>query len=193
MRVLTRDEQTVFINYLLTNMDECRFGVLLALLTGIRIGELCALRWGNISLKDKTIKIACTMQRLKNVDAETAAKTKIVIGSPKTENSTRIIPMSDDAAALCRKMYPKSAAAFVLTGTPDYMEPRARSNTAWNAIPKRVDCRAFIFTHSVILLLPDVSRWGLSLNLSPRFLDMLTLRSPSTAMSTRPWNSSGTI
>lgn len=56
MRVLTRDEQTVFINYLLTNMDECRFGVLLALLTGIRIGELCALRWGNISLKDKTIK-----------------------------------------------------------------------------------------------------------------------------------------
>ena len=125
MRVLTRDEQTVFINYLLTNMDECRFGVLLALLTGIRIGELCALRWGNISLKDKTIKIACTMQRLKNVDSETAAKTKIVIGSPKTENSTRIIPMSDDAAALCRKMYPKSAAAFVLTGTPDYMEPRA--------------------------------------------------------------------
>lgn len=39
MRVLTREKQTLFVSYLLEELDECRFGILLALLTGIRIGE----------------------------------------------------------------------------------------------------------------------------------------------------------
>ena len=78
MRVLSREEQAVFTAYLLNNMDEQKFGVLLALLTGVRIGELCALRWENISLKDGTIRITSTMQRLKDIDANGEAKTKIV-------------------------------------------------------------------------------------------------------------------
>ena len=61
MRVLSRDEQSNFMTYLLNDMDECKFGVVLALLTGIRIGELCALRWENVSLKDNTIKVCSTM------------------------------------------------------------------------------------------------------------------------------------
>ena len=124
MRVLAKEEQSHFVNYLLSDMDECQFGILLALLTGIRIGELCALRWENISLKDRTIKISSTMQRLKDMDVNRETKTKIVIGSPKSDTSIRTIPMSDDAAELCGKMNPQSPTAFVLTGTSDYMEPR---------------------------------------------------------------------
>lgn len=44
MRVLSREEQARFVSYLLEDMDSCKFGVLLTLFTGIRIGELCALR-----------------------------------------------------------------------------------------------------------------------------------------------------
>ena len=124
MRVLTREEQTQFVGYLLEGMDECKFGILLTLLTGIRIGELCALRWENISLKDKTIKISSTMQRLKDISLNRETKTRIVIGSPKSDTSARIIPINDYAAELCRRMNPKSPAAFVLTGTSNYMEPR---------------------------------------------------------------------
>ncbi|MBS6396750.1 MAG: site-specific integrase [Clostridiales bacterium] len=124
MRVLTREEQTKFVRFLLEDMDACKFGVLLALLTGIRIGELCALRWENISLGDNTVRISATMQRLKDMNLNREAKTKIVIGSPKSDTSTRTIPISDYAAGLCRKMYPESPAAFILTGTSDYMEPR---------------------------------------------------------------------
>lgn len=124
MRVLTREEQRQFIAFLLEEMDACKFGVLLALLTGIRIGELCALRWENLSLEDNTIKITSTMQRLKDMDQSGAAKTKIVIGSPKSDTSIRTIPISDAAVELCRRMRPKRPAAFVLTGTERYMEPR---------------------------------------------------------------------
>lgn len=44
MRVLTCEEQKRFTEYLLRDMDPCKFGVLLALLTGLRIGEVCALK-----------------------------------------------------------------------------------------------------------------------------------------------------
>ena len=123
MRVLTLDEQTHFIEYL-NDMDACKFGILLALFTGMRIGEVCALRWDNISLREKTIKIASTMQRLKDMEVDRESKAKIVIGTPKSDTSMRTIPMTDYAAELCGRMRPGSSAAFILTGTSNYMEPR---------------------------------------------------------------------
>lgn len=125
MRVLSRQEQNRFTQFLLTDMDPCRFGILLALFTGIRIGELCALRWENISMEEKTIKITQTMQRLKDTDQTDTAKTTILIDAPKSERSVRVIPMTEMTARLCRDMAPPSGTAYVLTGTQKYMEPRA--------------------------------------------------------------------
>ena len=69
MRVLSREEQARFISYLQKDLDPCRFGILLALCTGIRIGELCALRWEYVSTRDKAIKIVETLQRLRDTSA----------------------------------------------------------------------------------------------------------------------------
>lgn len=126
MRVLNREEQTQLVSYLLTDMDECKFGVLIALLTGMRIGEVCALQWGNVSLTDKTIKIQSTMQRLKNFDDSCSNKTKIVISEPKSNTSTRVIPLTEYAAKLCKARYCNNPNAFVLTGDPvRFLEPRS--------------------------------------------------------------------
>ena len=78
MRVLSREEQQRFIAYLLTDMDACKFGVLLTLFTGVRIGELCALQWGCISLRDKTIRIAATLQRLRDTDMTGSARNELI-------------------------------------------------------------------------------------------------------------------
>jgi integrase len=51
-------------------------------------------------------------------------KTKIIIGTPKSETSQRTIPLTQQAAILCRRMQPQSKAAYALTGTLNYMEPR---------------------------------------------------------------------
>ena len=122
-RVLTQEEQERFIVYLLNEMDPCKFGILLALLTGIRIGELCALKWEDISLGEKTITIRATMQRLKNLDDDTA-KTKVTVGDPKSDSSARVIPLTEYAVQLVGRMNPNNPAAFILTGTEHYMEPR---------------------------------------------------------------------
>ena len=67
-RVLSHNEQELFAKYLLSNMDCCKFGVLLMLLTGIRIGELSALKWKDINIAEKTIRISATLQRLRDTE-----------------------------------------------------------------------------------------------------------------------------
>ena len=89
MRVLTIEEQKRLVAYLLHPTDSCKFGLLLALYTGLRIGELCALRWSCIDLHEQTIRIAATMQRL----GGTGEGTRIVIGAPKSDSSLRTIPL----------------------------------------------------------------------------------------------------
>lgn len=123
-RVLSAEEQRRAVEYLREDMDECKFGVLLALLTGLRIGELCALRWENISLSRGTLRVEATMQRLKDRDGG-EGRTKIVIGGPKSDSSLRTIPLSGNAAALCRRAGIRAPSAYVLTGEAKYMEPRA--------------------------------------------------------------------
>ena len=78
---------------LLYNQDIYKLGVLLCLYTGIRIGELCALKWGNISFDEKTLKIDKTMQRLQCDDKSN--RTEIIITEPKSSCSIRSIPLPD--------------------------------------------------------------------------------------------------
>jgi len=124
MRVLSRNEQARFIAYLLHEMNACKFGILLSLFTGIRIGELCALKWDAVCLKENTIRIVSTMQRLQNLEKNAQSKTKIIISPPKSASSLRTIPLTKDTAKLCARMSPHNPAAFLLTGDNSYMEPR---------------------------------------------------------------------
>lgn len=125
MRVLSKEEQENFISYLQSDLDPCKFGVLLALCTGLRIGEICALRWECVSIKDSTIRVGETLQRLRYTDADHNSRTRIVISSPKSNTSVRTIPVTEYMAELCAQMKPYSSAAYILTGTEAFMEPRA--------------------------------------------------------------------
>ncbi|MCD7755788.1 MAG: site-specific integrase [Firmicutes bacterium] len=124
MRVLSQEEQERLATFLTTDMDCCKFGVYLALTTGIRIGELCALRWRDISLPNGTITISATMQRLRIFEESRESKTVISIDAPKSSTSARTIPLTQNAVTLCKRFAPASGSAFVLTGTDAYMEPR---------------------------------------------------------------------
>lgn len=126
MRVLSREEQMRFVNYLLNDMDACKFGVLLALMTGLRIGEICALCWSDISLNNQTIHVCRTMQRIKNItDDPKANRTKVVVNTPKSGKSIRTIPINDSITAFCKKWKAEKSKAFVLTGEEKrFMEPR---------------------------------------------------------------------
>jgi integrase len=125
MRVLSREEQSQFVDFLLQDMNAYKFGILLALLTGMRIGEICALKWENVSLEKQQISVIHTMQRIKNSDDDKKEKTKIIISEPKTDHSVRIIPLTEAGIKLCSLHKCSDPSSFVLTGSPtEYIEPR---------------------------------------------------------------------
>lgn len=124
IRVLSENEQKILTNYLLSDLDCCKFGVLLSLMTGLRIGELCALRRCDLSLEEGLLQVDATMQRVRANAAETGAQTIVTIGPPKSLASVRSIPLTAQIAELCRSLLPEASEVYLLTGTERYMEPR---------------------------------------------------------------------
>ena len=135
MRTLSVAEQNVLTEYLLTHLDYTSLGILISLYTGIRIGELCALKWEDISFEDKCIHIHNTMQRLQT-KGNPAKKTEIVVSSPKSLSSIRTVPVPDELFRLMqvKKGIPYS---YILTGKIDmYTEPRTMQNRFKSIISK---------------------------------------------------------
>ena len=94
----TKSEQTKLLSVLCANMDRFRLAVLMCLFTGLRLGELCALKWSDIDFKNKTLNVRRTVQRLYVENA--ATKTALVETAPKSGNSKREIPLQDTIAGL---------------------------------------------------------------------------------------------
>ena len=95
--ILSRDEQKRLLKFL--GSERLGFAVLLDLSTGIRIGELCCLRWTDIDMDRRLIIVRRTLQRVKSslIDREKEPdyRTKILEGSVKTDNGYRDIPVQD--------------------------------------------------------------------------------------------------
>lgn len=128
MRVLSKCEQEALVATLLCDMDLYKFGVLLSLYTGIRIGELCALQWEDLDLDHSCLKVRKTMQRIQDTNIGASNKTKIIITEPKSECSVREIPLPDFLLDYA-KLYVCHPKSFILTGDKTrYIEPRTMQN-----------------------------------------------------------------
>lgn len=112
--------------YLESSEQPFEFGLLVCMCTGIRIGELCGLRWEDFDLANGSLAINRTVTRIENPEfrpGSTQQKTRIFIGTPKSISSVRQIPLPDriirKARTCCREN-----GIYLLTGTEKYMEPR---------------------------------------------------------------------
>ena len=127
IRVLTLMEEEVLLSYLRSKHDLTSLGILVCLFTGIRIGELCALMWSDVSLSEKELHIRRTMQRLKNLDANAEKRTYISIDEPKSRCSIRAIPIPDTIVDVLRRAYVDDG--YLLTGSSRrFVEPRTMEN-----------------------------------------------------------------
>ena len=93
MRVLNPDEHKKVLEAALS--EKYGFCITLALATGMRVGELVALRWSDLNFDDNSINICRSLNRFKNFDKSKDMKTVIVISEPKTKTSKRVIPLTD--------------------------------------------------------------------------------------------------
>ena len=123
-QVLTKEEEKKMRNCLTESLDRIKLGILICMTLGIRIGELCALKWKNIDLKNAVLKVQYTVQRIQDLSPDGAAKTKVTETSPKSSGSVREIPIPKSLVKMLAKFQSESDAYF-LTGTPGQcVEPR---------------------------------------------------------------------
>lgn len=69
--------------------------VAIAMYTGMRIGELCALQVGDIDLEEKIIHVRRTVQRIRDAENPDGRKTRVITDVPKSYNSLRKIPIPE--------------------------------------------------------------------------------------------------
>ena len=67
---------------------------MICLYSGLRLGEICALRWSDLDPVQKVFHIRRTVQRIYNKNKD--RPTEIVISTPKTQNSIRDIPIASN-------------------------------------------------------------------------------------------------
>lgn len=123
VQVLPIDDQRRLVQYLLTNIDLIKLGIYLVICTGIRIGELCALRRECIDFQNGLLHIGATMQRVQTDDA--AQKTEVIITEPKSACSVRDIPLTESMIKIFEPHFQTMLDnAYLLTGECErFIEP----------------------------------------------------------------------
>lgn len=127
IQVLQKKNQRKLLNWLVVNENLKNLGLLICLTTGIRIGEICGLKWADIDFRENELNINRTLERIYTPNE--ASKTKLIFSTPKTLSSCRKIPLCSLLTGLLRSAktgHPKDS--FVLSGTLKPIEPRIYRN-----------------------------------------------------------------
>lgn len=102
--------------------DTVSLGILFTLYTGVRIGELCGLRWSDIDFAAGLVQISRTVERISDLSEENHAKTKVILSAPKTAHSKRIIPLPRFLIEHLEK-FRSNSDVYIITGTNCFTEP----------------------------------------------------------------------
>lgn len=121
VKILSKSEQNKLENYLKNNKSLTSLSIYLSLYLGLRIGEICALRWSDIDFKKRIVTVNKTVQRISCKNGN--KKTKIIITKPKTKNSIREIPIPKFLLDIFKK-FKNDNDIYVISGKSKPIEPR---------------------------------------------------------------------
>lgn len=138
LEVLSVANHKKILDYVQHNFTFMSLGIYISLSTGLRIGEICALKWSDIDVADGTITVQRTIERIYVVEGD-KKHTQLVINTPKTVNSCREIPMSKELLAMVKPMKKVVNGDFyVLTNEDKPTEPRTYRNY-YNRLMEKLD------------------------------------------------------
>ena len=125
IEVLNKEEINILENYCYLSREFKILGIQFSLSTGMRIGEICGLKWKYIDLDNGFVFVKETLQRI----YVEKGKTLIYIDEPKSFASIRKIPIPKKFLKKLREIHSNNnftGEEFVLTGLSNkYIEPRS--------------------------------------------------------------------
>lgn len=125
VQVFSMKEQRIIEQTALKLDDKPALGILLCFYTGIRLGELCALKWSDIDMEAGTMSIARTVSRITDFESR-QNRSKLLIGTPKSHKSIRKIPLPKFLLNLIGEIKRNTGDqnCYVFSGKKEPLDPR---------------------------------------------------------------------
>ena len=124
LEVLTIAHHKKILDFIKENFTFRNLGIYISLTTGLRIGEICGLKWSDIDVCNETITVRRTIERIYLIEGD-CKHTELVINTPKTKNSCREIPVNKELLAMVKPLKKVVNNEFyVLTNEEKPTEPR---------------------------------------------------------------------
>ena len=142
--IYTAEERAALFRYAVTVGTFTAVAVILALGFGLRIGEICGLKWSDIDLDSKILHIRRTVQRISCQDGNN--KTKVICTTPKSISSVRDIVIADRICEIL-KIFKSDGNIYVASGKDTFIEPRVLQSR-YKALVKDAGLRYLSF-HSL--------------------------------------------
>ena len=124
VEILDIDTQKALEHCLENDTSLTALGIEIALNTGLRIGEICALKWEDIDMENAIIHVRHTIARIENADPNSGKKTCLVVDSPKTKTSIRDIPITKKLYKSLENITERVSTYFVVSGSEKFISPR---------------------------------------------------------------------
>ena len=128
------EEQKKLQSFVMDAPTPRKIGLLLGFQLGLRIGEICGLKWGDFDLSAGTVTIQRTVTRISCGNGHT----KVVVQSPKTQNSHREIPIPKSLLRVLKKLSEDfSSGTWFLSGNEEKpVEPRCYRKSIYGYLKK---------------------------------------------------------
>lgn len=126
--VLSVTNHRKILNHIQSHFTFMGLGIYIRLSTGLRIGEVCALKWSDINVTDGILTVNRTIERIYIIEGE-KKHTELVINTPKTKNSCREIPMNKELLGMLKPLKKVvNDDYYILTNDERPIEPRTYRN-----------------------------------------------------------------
>ena len=128
IKVLTVEHHKKILDFIQQNFTFRNLGIYISLTTGLRIGEICGLKWEDIDIASGTISVKRTIERIYIAEGNHKC-TKLIINTPKTKNALRDIPITKELLTMIKPLKRVMNDNFyVLTNDEKPTEPRTYRN-----------------------------------------------------------------
>ena len=126
--VLSVSNHRKILNHIQSHFTFMGLGIYISLSTGLRIGEICSLKWSDINVTDGILTVSRTIERIYIIEGE-KKHTELVINTPKTKNSCREIPMNKELLGMLKPLKKVvNDDYYILTNDERPTEPRTYRN-----------------------------------------------------------------
>lgn len=121
--VLSKDCQVKLENILLSDMNEEKLLTYITLYTGLRIGEVLALRWEDVDWTEQILYVRHTVSRVW-IERDGKKHSLLIIAEPKTQSSLRIVPICSKLFEILQRFPFRKQSGFILANKGSFVSPR---------------------------------------------------------------------